>query len=115
MKEFMEFAKEIRLNFGKLTIEEIYKKVDSDNSGHIDFNEFVNYLEELTSGKEFEADIDKFSGKKGFLDTNDLILFFKEIQKEEQFQLFDAVHMILRYNKEIPEDLLKIMEEKLYK
>ena len=115
IKEFIDFTKEIRLNIGMMSIEELYKKIDSDGSGKIDFNEFLTYLEELTSAKEFEEDFNKFAGKKGYMDVNDMIKYMKEIQRESEFSLYDAIHIILFYNKEINEDLLKTLGEKLEK
>ena len=115
IKEFIDFTKEIRLNIGKISIEELYSKVDSDKSGKIDFNEFVNYLEELTSAKEFEEEFNKFAGKKGYWDPKDLIKFMKEVQKEDHFNTYEAINMILLFNKEIDEKLNKEMEQKLEK
>jgi Ca2+-binding EF-hand superfamily protein len=115
IKEFIEFTKEIRLNIGTLTVGELYTKIDADKSGKIDFNEFVNYLEELTSAKEFEADFNLYAGKKGYLDIKDLVKFMKEVQREEHFEIYEAIHMILFYNKEIDIILNKEMEEKLEK
>ena len=89
MKEFIEFAKEIRLNIGKFTIDEIYKKIDVDKSGKIEFNEFLNYMEELTSAKEFQVDYDYYSGEKGYMNINDIIAFFKDIQKQENFEIYN--------------------------
>jgi Ca2+-binding EF-hand superfamily protein len=113
IKEFVEFVKEIRLNVASRGIIELFQKIDTDNSGKIDYNEFVNYFEELTSSKEFESDFNKYAGNKGYMDISNLILFMKEIQKEDDFQIYNAINMILYYNKEIDPKLLKEMQEKL--
>lgn len=114
IKEFVEFIKEIRLNIASSRgIIELFQKIDTDNSGKIDYNEFVNYFEELTSSKEFESDFNKYAGNKGYMDVNNLICFMKEVQKEDDFKLYNAIHMIIFYNKEMNHDLQKEMEAKL--
>ncbi len=113
IKEFVEFVKEIRLNVASRGIFELFQKIDTDNSGKIDFNEFVSYFEELTSSKEFVSDFNKYAGNKGYMDVNNLIQFMKEIQMEEDFQIYNALNMILFYNKEIDPKLCKEMQEKL--
>lgn len=115
IKEFMEFIKEIKLNINGLTVEELYHKVDSDKSGKIDFNEFLIYLDEITSAKEFENDFNLYSGKKNYWDINDLIKFMTEVQCETKFGIYEAINMILYYNKEMDQATHKKIEEKLEK
>ena len=113
LKEFIEFVREIRLVVdNKINAEDLFKKVDSDNSGKIDYQEFERYFEELTSAKEFETDFLKYSGKKEYLDVSDLIKFMKEVQKEN-YDVSDAIYVILKYNNEIDDILLKQLSSKV--
>ena len=115
LNEFIEFAKEVKLKVDKLCLDQIFTKIDTDNSGKIEFEEFVTYFEEVTSCKEFQDDFNKYRGEKGYLNVNELKLFFKEIQNEENFGIYDAIHLILTYNKTIPKDLYNKIEDKLEK
>ncbi len=75
------------------TVEELFKSLDKDMSGKIEYEEFLNYYEKLSNGLEFLEVFQKYSKNGPHLSFNDLILFYKEEQKEEITQ-FDALELI---------------------
>ena len=76
----------------------MFRRVDQDNSGKIDFNEFVNYFQELTSAKEFSKDFNRYANEEGKMDINGLINFLLEIQNQICTE-HEAMTLILTYNK----------------
>lgn len=95
-------------------MQELFKKVDADHSGKIDYKEFVIYYDELTSANEFKDDFDRYAGNKGFLDIFDIIKFMFEIQNEK-YSIEDAIILILNCNNEISQFAAIDIKEKLEK
>ena len=91
----------------------MFRKVDQDNSGKIEFHEFVKYFEELTSGKEFSNVFNNYSNE-GQMDIYQLMKFQFEVQNQT-FKLVEAIKIILNYNDEISDLIMMKIKDKVEK
>lgn len=103
--------KELQLHIG-ITPEEIFQKVDSDNSGKIDFDEFVKFFEELTSAKEFEKIFQEYSKNKEFINADELMKFLKDVQGED-FTFCEVLELMIDNNSDINSQAAKALKEKI--
>jgi len=113
MKEFILFVKELNIQTLGLTTEQFFKKIDVDNSGKIDFHEFVKYYRELTSGGEFLSIIEEYSQNKTSLSVFEFFKFMTEMQKAKDFIMLDAISLFCDFCSSIPKDVKVKIRKKL--
>ena len=80
-QEFEKLAKELNLKSGKST-EELFRIIDFDKSGFIEFNEFANYYKTFNSGVEFKLIFDEYSMNRGYMIAQELLRFLTYEQDE---------------------------------
>ena len=115
-QEFKLFIAELNLKLEGLSDKDFFNKIDVDNSGKIDFLEFVKYYRALTSGKEFQPIFEQYSSSKSYLTIHEFKRFMLEVQKTRDFHLFDAIHLFNEFCEKIPKEvkqfISKIMQER---
>jgi len=111
--EFIQFIKELNVSIPGLTPEDLFVKIDLDKSGKIDFQEFVKYYRELTSGKEFALIFESYSESKDFLTLKEFKRFMQEVQKARDFGMLDAVCLFNEFCEGIPKNIKQIINKKM--
>lgn len=113
LDEFILFVNELNIKSLGLTIEQFFKKIDTDNSGKIDFNEFVKYYKELTSGGEFLSIFEEYSQNKISLSVFEFYKFMTEMQKAKDFFMLDALSLFYDFCSSTPKDVKEKISKKL--
>jgi Ca2+-binding EF-hand superfamily protein len=110
LEEFTQFFR--KMNFGgdqsqgeDKTIEAYFRQIDVDNSGKIDYNEFLNFYKDFTSGKEFEHIFKEYT-TSDYMTKEDFVLFMNNEQKELNFGLEDAENIIKNFSARKEQDKL---------
>jgi hypothetical protein len=103
--EFNKFIQELNIKIEGLTTADLFKKIDSDGSGKIEFEEFAKYYKELTSGLEFQPIFEQYSRSKTFLTIEEFKKFINETQKTQNFELFDAIHLFCEFCENMPKEV----------
>lgn len=111
LSEFSKLIKQLNLNFSKISlnlkddhsIKEIFEKIDKDNSGKIDYEEFIVFYNMINSGTEYLEIFNKYSNGKEFLYLDEFHNFLIREQKQIDIKKEDVVEIMLDYKFEIPE------------
>ena len=77
--ECLKFAKDLNLKLENKTLEEIFRMIDKDGSGEIDFEEFILWYKTNTSGVELTDLFQKYSRLKDYMLPQDLEDFLTKL------------------------------------
>jgi Ca2+-binding EF-hand superfamily protein len=112
-EEFKKFVHELNLKLDKdQSVKELFLSLDIDNSGFIEFQEFVDYYRKITSGLELNFIFNRFSNGKSFLSITEIQDFFLSIQKEK-ITCLEAAKIIIIFKHNLDPTVFKILSEKL--
>jgi len=98
---FKKFAKDINIK-REIQISsntQVFRRIDKKNTEYIDFNEFVDYYNNIFTGKELESVFLTYAGEKYYMTTTDLISFLLQVQKEE-WSVEETIDLILSFTLE---------------
>lgn len=117
--EFKLFTQDLNMMFNsKLDFEATYKKIDSNNNGLIDFDEFVDFFRAYTNGHEYKEIFNKLLSNKAnaTLSSDDLLKFFIEKQKD-YLSLLEVNKIILMHKQKLSKkqktDLIVKLDDKI--
>jgi Ca2+-binding EF-hand superfamily protein len=111
--EFSKFIKDFNIKFDSAeTLDELFKDIDTDNSGLIDYDEFIEYYKKINSGKEYENIFLKYSKNGKILNIIELINFYANEQKEKLTEM-EAFELIRQFNTSLSEEMVETVERKL--
>ena len=76
---------------------ELFSEIDKNHDNIIEYNEVVEYFRTFSSGKEFKDIFCKYSNLSQLITPNNLMLFFKNEEKEI-IELYDAINIIIKFS-----------------
>ena len=78
----------------------LFSEMDKNNDNIIEYKEVVEYFRTFTSGKEFEDIFSKYSNLNKLISPNNLILFFKNEEKEI-IDYYDSINIIIKFSTQL--------------
>lgn len=111
LAEFTKLIKHMNLDFSKFSlnvknekaIKEIFEKIDKDNSGQIEYEEFIAFVNMIISGSEFSDVFHKYSNGKNYMDLDQFHQFLIKEQRQANIKIGEAAEIILDYKFHLPE------------
>ena len=105
--EFFKMIKQMNINNSMYSlnlteensIKQIFDRIDNDNSGKIDYDEFIIFYNKLICGEEFSEIFNKYSNGKDFLNLEDFSDFMKNEQKQN-LKIQEIKEIMLEYKTE---------------
>jgi len=115
LPEFTKLIKHMNLDFSifslnvknEKAIKEIFEKIDKDNSGQIEFDEFLEFVNTVISGSELSLIFYKYSNGKDHMILNEFHQFLVKEQKQVNISTAEAAEIILDYKFNLPESTKK--------
>lgn len=112
-KEFKSFMKDLKIQLdNNQTISDLFELIDSDNSGHIDFLEFVTYYKKFLSGEELSPFFTFYAKGKSYLTVIDLKDFIT-LEQKENIDYFDTSEIIISFKQNAEKSKLNELKNKI--
>ncbi|XP_077592039.1 1-phosphatidylinositol 4,5-bisphosphate phosphodiesterase delta-1a isoform X1 [Stigmatopora nigra] len=96
LKELKRFLRHVNIEVDDVYAEEIFKKCDHSNSGHLEDDEIKTFYELLTHREEIDVIYAKYAETDGQLSARDLLNFLLNEQREDA-SMSDALRLIEKY------------------
>lgn len=119
LPEFSKMIRQMNVDFSKFSlniksensIQQIFQKIDKDNSGKIDYDEFIAFYNTVNSGAEFSQVFKKFSHGKEYITLSEFQEFLIKYQKLEDIKR-EEVKEIMQNYKFNPIDSMRFFPQK---
>lgn len=111
--EFIKFLKKMNFSTVQASIDELFKTIDSDKSGKIEFAEFEKYYYSLINGSELNSIFKSFSNNSDLMTVKQLISFIQKYQGQIDFTEFDGVEVCLKLKPNIIKSIKTEIKEKM--
>ena len=79
---------------------QLFSEMDKNNDNIIEYKEVVEYFRTFSSGKEFKDIFSKYSNLNKLISPNNLILFFKNEEKEI-IDYYDSINIIIKFSTQL--------------